>query len=95
MSWEPPVLRADGDVVRISPQEANVLSGLCCGQTYDQICKKLNITRNTLVTHVKRLYVKLDAKCATHAVALACSGQVTVVVSDSRRQAPRPWERAS
>lgn len=91
--WTPPVLRTEPVEVVITPQQANVLSGLCCGHTYEQIGRRIGVARNTVLTHVKCLYLALGARNAAHAVALTCSGQVRAVVDDGRSF--RAWERSA
>jgi DNA-binding NarL/FixJ family response regulator len=90
--WRPPLLVVSPATVHISPQQANVLSGLCRGPGMHRIATDMGVSIDTAKTHAKRLYRALDATCAAHAVALACSGQVHLVVTDERRQS---WERAS
>ena len=78
--WVPPVLRGEPCEVVITPQQANVLSGIACGHTNRQIARKLGIAENTVKIHVRRLYALLSARDRAHAVALVLSGQVQVQV---------------
>ena len=78
--WTPPTLRAEPCEVVITPQQANVLSGMACGHTNRQIARKLGLSEWTVKTHVHRLYAALGSRDRAHAVALVLSGQVQVQV---------------
>ncbi|MEM1143804.1 MAG: response regulator transcription factor [Pseudomonadota bacterium] len=54
--------------LRISRREYSVLEQLALGLTNKQIAQKLNISPNTVKTHVAKLYEKLDASRRTEAV---------------------------
>src|SRR5207253_244299 len=64
--WVPPVLRGEPCEVVITPQQANVLSGIACGHTNRQIARKLGIAENTVKIHVRRLYALLSARDRAH-----------------------------
>lgn len=85
--WTPPVLRDEPWEVVITPQQANVLSGMACGHTNRQIATRLGISEDTVKTHVRRLYTSLAARDRAHAVALVLSGQAQVYVQPPRRKA--------
>jgi DNA-binding NarL/FixJ family response regulator len=78
--WTPPTLRAEPCEVVITPQQANVLSGICCGHTNRQIGTRLRISEHTVKCHVRALYAALGSRDRAHAVALVLSGQVQVQV---------------
>ena len=90
-AWTPPRLRADVLTVEITPQQANVLSGMCCGHTNQQIARRMDLSIWTVKTYAARLYAALDARDRAHAVALVLSGQVSVVVANKNRD-PRHAE---
>lgn len=55
----------------ISPRELDVLHALAGGQSNKEIARALNISPNTVKTHVARLYEKLEAERRTDAIAKA------------------------
>jgi len=55
----------------ISPREFAVLELLATGQTNKQIARGLEVSPNTVKTHVARLFEKLDATRRTEAVGRA------------------------
>lgn len=55
----------------ISARELEVLRTLAAGQTNKEIARTLDVSPNTVKTHVARLYEKLDARRRTDAVARA------------------------
>ena len=52
----------------ISARELEVLELLAAGQSNKEIASRLNVSPNTVKTHVARLYEKLEAKRRTEAV---------------------------
>ena len=81
--WLPPILRDpnDGEIV-ISPRMAQVLSGMAEGLSNRQIGSRLFLSEQTIKTHAKRLFLAIGAKDRAHAVAIAMSGQVKVLVRE-------------
>jgi ATP/maltotriose-dependent transcriptional regulator MalT len=57
----------------LSTREYDVLRLLARGATYDDISAELFLSRNTIKTHVSRLYVKLGASSRSEALATARS----------------------
>jgi DNA-binding CsgD family transcriptional regulator len=57
----------------LSTREYDVLRLLARGATYDDISAELFLSRNTIKTHVSRLYVKLGASSRSEALAMARS----------------------
>lgn len=55
----------------LTPRERDVLSLLCAGASGDQIADELVLSRNTIKTHLRRVYSKLDATSAQEAVRIA------------------------
>jgi len=52
----------------ISDREREVLELLVAGRTNKEIARRLNVSPNTVKTHVAKLYSKLDVKRRTEAV---------------------------
>src|ERR1700749_677132 len=55
----------------ISPRELDILKELAAGHSNKEIAANLNVSPNTVKTHVARLFEKLDAKRRTDAIAKA------------------------
>lgn len=55
----------------ISPRELAVLEQLAAGRSNKEIARALDVSPNTVKTHVARLYEKLDARRRTDAIAKA------------------------
>lgn len=85
--WTVPTLRDKTRTVTIPPRLADILAGCCEGLTNKQIGTRLFITEDTVKTHMRRLLRALEANDRAHAVALACSGQVDVVISGYTKRA--------
>lgn len=54
--------------VHLSPREREVVRHLARGYSYAQIADRLDISENTLKTHIKRIYSKLKVHNRTQAV---------------------------
>jgi LuxR family maltose regulon positive regulatory protein len=65
----PPV--KDSSPNRLTPRETEILQLLSQGFSYAKMTKKLTITDNTLKTHIKRIYSKLDVHNRVQAVLTA------------------------
>ena len=61
----------EDSVSHLSPREREVVSQLAQGYSYAQIAAQLNISENTLKTHIKRIYRKLNVHNRTQAVLAA------------------------
>jgi len=59
--------------VRLTAREADVLQSLARGCTYVQVADQLGVTLNTVASHVKNLYRKLEVRSARAAVWRASS----------------------
>jgi DNA-binding NarL/FixJ family response regulator len=55
----------------ISPRELKVLHELAAGHSNKEIARRLDVSPNTVKTHVARLYEKLEARRRTDAIARA------------------------
>lgn len=60
---------------RLSPREQEVLGLLVTGHSYKMIAAKCEITLETVRSHIKRIYEKLQVHSATEAAAKAFGGQ--------------------
>lgn len=52
----------------LSERELEVLSLITKGFTYDEIAKIMHVSRNTVMTYVRRIYTKLEVKSRTEAI---------------------------
>lgn len=50
----------------ISPREVDVLTGVVCGRTNEEIAAWLTISPRTVQTHVRNLMAKTDTRNRTH-----------------------------
>lgn len=55
----------------LTPKEREILASIANGYTLDEIATSLRITRNTVATHVKRIYAKLKISNRAEAVQAA------------------------
>lgn len=67
-SWEPQTInrKLDAD---FTPKEVAVLQDIFEGKTNNQLSEKHHISMNTVKTHVKRIYDKLDVHARSEAMA--------------------------
>lgn len=56
---------------RLTPKEREVLMSLANGYTLDEIARSHSVSRNTVATHVKRIYAKLKISSRVEAVQAA------------------------
>jgi DNA-binding CsgD family transcriptional regulator len=54
--------------VRLTPREADVLRLLARGATYSQVSDRFGVSPNTVASHVKNIYRKLEVHSARAAV---------------------------
>jgi DNA-binding NarL/FixJ family response regulator len=59
------------EVDKLAPREQEVLNLLVTGHSYKMIAEKCNITIETVRSHIKRIYEKLQVHSATEAAAKA------------------------
>lgn len=62
-----PLPKAD-DSVTLAPREREVLDLLAAGAMYKEVAKHLGVSRNTVITHIRRIYRKLHVHSRHHAV---------------------------
>lgn len=60
--------RWPGDVHGLSPREAEVLALICQGLTNEDIAGRVYISMNTVKTHIRSLYRKIDVTSRSRAV---------------------------
>ena len=61
----------DGRSARLSARERDVLGGLACGDSTEQIALALAMSPHTVRTHLRNIMRKLEARTRAHAVAIA------------------------
>lgn len=79
--WAPPVLAYPPRTAVLTPEQAEVLTGICHGLQNATIGRRLGITSDAVRARLTHVYRSMQAHDRAHAVALAVSGQVEVVVS--------------
>ena len=60
-----------GRSARLSARERDVLGGLACGESTEQIGLSLTMSPHTVRTHLRNIMRKLEARTRAHAVAIA------------------------
>lgn len=60
-----------GRSARLSARERDVLGGLACGESTEQIGLSLEMSPHTVRTHLRNIMRKLEAHTRAHAVAIA------------------------
>lgn len=73
----------------VSRRERQVLAGLAYGLTSAQVALSLSLSNDTVKTHLRRVYRKLDASCGANAVDAAISRRLLAVVIDTGKPAGR------
>jgi DNA-binding NarL/FixJ family response regulator len=63
------------EINKLAPREQEVLQLLVTGHSYKMIAEKLGITIETVRSHIKRIYEKLQVHSATEAAAKAFPGR--------------------
>jgi len=54
--------------IRLTSRETDVLQMLAIGRTYEQVSEELGVSANTVASHVKNIYRKLEVHSARAAV---------------------------
>jgi DNA-binding CsgD family transcriptional regulator len=60
-----------GRSAKLSARERDVLGGLACGESTEQIGLSLAMSPHTVRTHLRNIMRKLEARTRAHAVAIA------------------------
>lgn len=55
----------------LSPREVEVLNDITRGFSHDEIAQRIGVSRHTLLTYVRRIYVKLDVHSKVEAINVA------------------------
>lgn len=58
-------------IAALSPREYQVLTDITRGFSHDEIAQRLGVSRHTLLTYVRRIYVKLDVHSKVEAINVA------------------------
>lgn len=80
-TWTPPKLADPGHTAVITARQADILAGICHGHTHGQIATRIGVSEQAVRHTAMRLFRALGARERAHAAALACSGQLTVIVA--------------
>lgn len=56
------------DEVELAPREREVLDLLAAGAMYKEVARQLGVSRNTVITYIRRIYKKLHVHSRHHAV---------------------------
>lgn len=72
-------MRANEKDFLLSPREKEVLAHLARGQSYKMIASDLDICYDTVRSHIKSIYQKLDVSSVSGAVAIAVSNNIVTV----------------
>lgn len=80
--WYPPPVPDRPPLVLLTARQADVLAGICLGQTNAHIGRRLFITEECVKTHVRRILRAMGARNRCDAAALACSGRLAIHVKD-------------
>lgn len=68
-SFQRPMPRAAETTAELSPREREVLDLLAQGFLYKEIADRLGVSYETVHTHIRRIYEKLQVRTRTEAVA--------------------------
>lgn len=74
----------------VSRRERQVLAGLAYGLTSEQVAVYLHLSIETVKTHLRRVYRKLDVNCRANAVDRAIRSHVLAVIVYTDGVAMRP-----
>jgi DNA-binding NarL/FixJ family response regulator len=56
------------EMLELAPREREVLDFLAAGAMYKEVAKQLGVSRNTVITYIRRIYKKLHVHSRHHAV---------------------------
>lgn len=60
----------------LTKRQTQIIQELADGRTYDQIAEKLNVSANTVKSHIKKLYKTLQVNSSSEAVAKYLKGDI-------------------
>lgn len=80
--WQPPRLDHPVTIAVLTPRQAQVLNGMCRGLSNKDIGRELYLSEETIKTHARTLFRKLQARDRAHAAYLAGTGHITVVIDN-------------
>jgi DNA-binding NarL/FixJ family response regulator len=83
LNWSPPGRTGAVRIAVLTARQTDVLHGMTLGLSNERIARRLDVTETTVKTHVKAVLSAMHADNRAHAVALAYTGQVRVVVKAS------------
>jgi DNA-binding NarL/FixJ family response regulator len=78
--WSPPAPPDDPAVALVTARWASVLDGMADGLTNREIARQMGVNEETVKTHAHQLFRAMGARDRAHAVALAVTGRVRVLV---------------
>lgn len=61
-------IEARASQVHLTPRESDVLRHIAGGCTYKQVARQLDVSLNTVASHVRNAYRKLGVRSGAHAV---------------------------
>jgi DNA-binding NarL/FixJ family response regulator len=79
--------RATAQVPQLSPREREIMHLMAEGMTADAIGNQLNVSVETVRTHVRNVIRKLQARNRVHAIALALErGEIALGDNDEQQE---------
>lgn len=81
LRWMPPTTGPIRHAL-VTARQADVLTGICLGLTNREIARALFVTEDTVKTHAKGLYQRLDARDRAQVAVLAISGEVVPILTN-------------
>ena len=77
---DPPFIQPPGvtayPTMPLTGREQQVLHGMWDGLSAEKIAERLTITRNTVLEHKRRIFVKFNANCATQVLRRAVQAKL-------------------
>ncbi|HXV09272.1 MAG TPA: helix-turn-helix transcriptional regulator [Burkholderiales bacterium] len=74
--------------IRLTTREIDVLQLLACGHTYTQVSERLGVSADTVASHVKNIYRKLEVHSGRAAVWRALELRLLGAASELRASTP-------
>jgi DNA-binding CsgD family transcriptional regulator len=79
-----------GATMILTPRELDVLQLIARGCTYSRVGDRLGVSQNTVATHIKNAYRKLEVHCAAAAVMRAM--QLGLLIDQASRDPGPPGD---